>query len=64
MIILASIRHTQVPLLKGDAVDHDEVVQVVLSRGCSYRDSSSLGFGVRRVTDSNETDGMKSKRWK
>lgn len=47
MIILASIRHTQVPLLKGDAVDHDEVVQVVLSRGCSYRDSSSLGFGVR-----------------
>lgn len=45
--ILVSIQHTQVPLLQGDAVDHDEVVQVVLGRGCSYWDSSSLGNSVR-----------------
>lgn len=57
MSILVSIQHTQVPLLQGDAVDHDEVVQVVLGRCCSYRDPSGLGNGVTERGESNETEG-------
>lgn len=47
MCILVSFQHTQVPLLQGDAVDHDEVIQVVLGRCCSYWDPSNLGNGVK-----------------
>ena len=47
MSVLVSFQRTQVPLLQGDAVDHDEVVQVVLGRHCSNWNPSSLGSGVR-----------------
>lgn len=34
VVILVSLQHTEVPLLQWDAVDHDEVIQVVLGRCC------------------------------
>lgn len=40
--VLVSVHHTQVPLLQGDAVDHDELVQVLLGGRCTHRDPSSL----------------------
>lgn len=49
MSILVSVQQAQVPLLKGDTVDHDEIVQVVLSCGGSSWDPPSLG--------GTETDG-------
>lgn len=53
--ILVSVQHTQVPLLQGDAVDHDEVVQVVLVGCCSYWCPASLGKSMRG--EHNETGG-------
>lgn len=50
MSILVSVQQAQVPLLKGDTVDHDEIIQVVLSCGGSSWDPPSLGEGT-------ETDG-------
>lgn len=41
--VLVSVHQAQVPLLEGDAVDHHEIVQVVLSCGCSSWDRPSLG---------------------
>lgn len=57
MFILVSIQHTQVPLLQGDAVDHDEVVQIMLGCCCSYWDPSTLEDGVSWRGENNETEG-------
>lgn len=40
--VLVPVQQAQVPLLKGDAVDHHEIVQAVLSCGCSSRDPPRL----------------------
>lgn len=44
--ILVSVQSSQVPLLQGDTVDHNEVVQVVLDCTCSSWKSSRLDNGV------------------
>lgn len=40
--LLVSFQHTEVPLLQGDAVDHNQVIEVLLGRCCCYWDPSSL----------------------
>lgn len=40
--VLLPVPQAQVPLLKRDAVDHDEIVQAVLSHGCSSWDPPRL----------------------
>lgn len=61
MFILVFIQHTQVPLLQRDAMDHNEVVQMMLRRCGSYWDPSSLG-GVAGRGDLNKTGGRNMER--
>lgn len=49
--ILVSVQQAEVPLLEGDAVDHHQVVQVVLSCGCSSWDPPRLQEGERQTLD-------------
>lgn len=46
-----SVQQAEVPLLEGDAVDHHQVVQVVLSCGCSSWDPPHLQEGGRQTLD-------------
>lgn len=55
--ILVSVQSSQVPLLQGDTVDHNEVVQVVLDCTCSSWKSSRLDNGVTWGGEGQRTRG-------
>lgn len=40
--ILGSLQYCKVPLLQGDAMDHYEVVEVVVGHCCTYRYPTGL----------------------